>query len=396
MPVLVVTMPLVILPMSPGVDLNLGNSLIPVTGVVLLLRSVFEGNYLQALQYSPAVVAVTLLACLLSIRWAIEQFNAESVLFRESERLELGLWVRHLLRDRKPTPTVAAAACCGVAILVINFFLSLTQTKMDVFGDLARAALTTQLAVIAVPTLLMTAFLTSSPRQTLLLKRAPWMTIPAAALLAVALHPMANVLQSVVGQLYPVSDNVLPALEHVNALFRETSFWPLIGIIALTPAICEELAFRGFILSGFRHLGRKWHAIVFSAALFGVTHGILQQSLIACLLGTLLGFLAVQTGSILPCMMFHLVHNTLAVTNSRITSAMIPDGSPLRYLLTPSETGGCAFQWPTMIAGSAAALLIVWWFARLSCQESAEEQLTAAIEHGRHERLPLVPEEACL
>ena len=48
MPLLLVTMPLVILPMSPGVELNLGNSLIPVTGVVLLLRSVLEGNYWQA------------------------------------------------------------------------------------------------------------------------------------------------------------------------------------------------------------------------------------------------------------------------------------------------------------------------------------------------------------
>ena len=46
MPLLLVTMPLVILPMAPGVELNLGNSLIPVTGVVLLLRSVLEGNYL--------------------------------------------------------------------------------------------------------------------------------------------------------------------------------------------------------------------------------------------------------------------------------------------------------------------------------------------------------------
>ena len=76
MPLLLVTMPLVILPMSPGVELNLGNSLIPVTGVVLLLRSVLEGNYWQAVQFSPAVVAVTLLACLLAIRWAVDQFNS--------------------------------------------------------------------------------------------------------------------------------------------------------------------------------------------------------------------------------------------------------------------------------------------------------------------------------
>ena len=37
------------------------------------------------------------------------------------------------------------------------------------------------------------------------------------------------------------------------------------------PAVCEELAFRGFILSGFRRLGHKRRAIVYSALLFGLT-----------------------------------------------------------------------------------------------------------------------------
>ena len=47
-PLLLVTMPLAVLPMAPGVELTLGNSLIPVTGVVLLLRSMIEGNYWPA------------------------------------------------------------------------------------------------------------------------------------------------------------------------------------------------------------------------------------------------------------------------------------------------------------------------------------------------------------
>ena len=36
MPLFMVTMPLMVLPLSPGVELDLGNSLIPVTGVVLV------------------------------------------------------------------------------------------------------------------------------------------------------------------------------------------------------------------------------------------------------------------------------------------------------------------------------------------------------------------------
>ena len=108
MPLLIVTMPLVILPMSPGVDLNLGTSLIPITNVVLLLRCVLEGSYWQAFNFHPPWQPVTITACMFAIAWAVDQFNRESVLFRESERLDLGLWLVHLVRDRQPTPTAAA------------------------------------------------------------------------------------------------------------------------------------------------------------------------------------------------------------------------------------------------------------------------------------------------
>ena len=51
------------------------------------------------------------------------------MLFRESERLDMGLWLRHLLRDRQPTPTVAAAVFCGVLILAVRFFMAFTLKR---------------------------------------------------------------------------------------------------------------------------------------------------------------------------------------------------------------------------------------------------------------------------
>ncbi|HEV3005983.1 MAG TPA: ABC transporter permease subunit, partial [Pirellulales bacterium] len=77
MPLMLVTMPLVVLPLAPGVELTLGNSLIPVTGVVLLLRALLEGNYFNALPYVLTVVGVTLACCLWAVRWAVDQFNSE-------------------------------------------------------------------------------------------------------------------------------------------------------------------------------------------------------------------------------------------------------------------------------------------------------------------------------
>ena len=152
----------------------------------------------------------------------------------------------------------------------------------------------------------------------------------------------------------------------MQAMFHQADFWPLVLVIALGPAVCEELAFRGFILSGFRHLGHKRRAIVYSALLFGLTHGILQQSLIACLLGTILGLLAVQSGSILPGMVFHVVHNTLAVANSRITPETIAKFPLLRELVTPVTGGGCTFEWPLVVVGSLGAVLLMMRFGQRS------------------------------
>jgi sodium transport system permease protein len=382
MPLLLVTMPLVILPMSPGMELNLGNSLIPITGVMLLLRSLLEGHYLPALQYSPVVIGVTLAACMLAIRWAVDQFNSESVLFRESERLDLGLWLRHLLRDRNATPSVAVAVFCFVVILLVKYFLSFSMTVPNDFSDFARMELITQLVVFLTPILLMTAVLTSSPLQTLLLKLPKWRTIPAALMLAVFLHPLANVLQSAFTQLYPVSEEMKNSLDKFSQILNQAGIWQLLIVIAVLPAICEELAFRGFILSGFRHIGRKWRAIVITACFFGVVHGIIQQSLLACLLGVVLGFLAVQSGNILPCIVFHLTHNSLALLNSRLTPAMIENISGMGSLIVPGKNGGCTYTWSVVIFGTLAGLLIMVWFGLLPYQKTPEEALQQAIARG--------------
>jgi sodium transport system permease protein len=382
MPLLLVTMPLVILPMSPGMELNLGNSLIPVTGVMLLLRSLLEGHYLPAVQYSPVVIGVTVAACMLAVRWAVDQFNSESVLFRESEQLDLRLWLRRLLRDRPATPSAAGAVFCFSVILLVKYFLGFSMTQPDDFNDFAQMELITQLAVFFVPILLMALVLTSSPRKTLSLNLPKWRTIPAALMLAVFLHPLAIVLQSALTQLYPISEEMKKSLEKISQILNQGNIWQLLIVIAVLPALCEELAFRGFILSGFRHIGRKWRAIALTAFFFGVIHGILQQSLLACLLGVVLGFLAVQSESILPCIVFHLAHNSLAVLNSRLTPDLLKNVSGLSSLIVPGKNGGCTYTWSVVIFGTLAGLAIMIWFGLLPYRKTPEEELQQAIARG--------------
>ncbi|MEN6451937.1 MAG: ABC transporter permease subunit/CPBP intramembrane protease [Thermoguttaceae bacterium] len=379
MPLLFLTMPLVILPMSPGVKLTLGNSLIPVTGIVLLLRSMLEGDYLPVLQFAPAVAGVTIAACILSIRWAVEQFNSESVLFCDSERLDLRLWIRHLFRDRGPTPTVAAALCCGLVIVMLPYVAGSRLAAATNLNGFVTLTLLTQLGMIAAPAVLMTLLFTRSPRQTLLLRLPAWWTIPAAILLAVALHPSVWIVKSAIDRMYPMNNAFREAMSKLATQFGESNIWLLLLLLALMPAVCEEIAFRGFVLSGFRHLGHKWRAIILSAVMFGLAHGVLQQSLSASLIGVVIGYLAVQSGSILPGMVFHLTYNSLVILNGSITAAMLPAWAVSNGLAVAGEKGGCQFGWPVVLGGAAVGLLLLLCFRRLRCVMSAEESLTEAI-----------------
>jgi sodium transport system permease protein len=381
MPLVLVTLPLVILPMAPGVELNLGNSLIPITGLVLLLRSLLEGNYTAAMPFVLPVVGVTLLCCLIAVRWAVDQFNKESVLFRESERLDLGLWLQHLRRDRGDTPSVSQALFCGVLILLIRFFMSLAMESPDSASDptlrLAMQIVVMQLVVIATPAVLMTVMLTRSPGQTLSLRMPRLWTLPAAVLLAISLQPVVKLLQSAIIQLYPISESVKESMEGLGKYKPE--LLASILLMALLPAICEELAFRGFILSGLRHLGHKWRAIALSSIMFGVTHTVLQQSLVTSIVGAFIAYVAVQSGSIFPAMLFHFTHNatTLLVAHGVEHPELREHLKPFILML---ENGDYTFHWSVCALGVVLAGWILIKFSDLSYRKSEEEALEESIE----------------
>ena len=136
--------------------------------------------------------------------------------------------------------------------------------------------------------------------------------------------------------------------------FASADLGLLILCVAVVPAICEELAFRGFILSGCRHLGSNGRAIVVSAIFFGVTHGFLQQSINACLLGIVLGYLAVKSGSLLPGVVFHFLHNAMTVLSAKVSPELIDRVPGLGLLVQPGGEGP-AYQWPVYLFGGLTA-----------------------------------------
>lgn len=360
-PLLMSLLPLMMLSMLPAAELDLGTSLIPVTGMLLLLRNLMTGEYTTALQYAGPVLAITLVGCWLAARWAVHQFNNESVLFRSGERFGLASWLRHLHRDRGRLPTLGEAVLCGVIILVIKFFVGLSADLSLTFSGFARQIVVSQVATIALPAILMALFLTRGPAQSLKLRwpRASW--IPAAILIALLLHPGFVAVSQLVMQLYPPSAG-LQGLETAVSRILADAPGPLaiILVIAIVPALCEEVAFRGFILSGLESLKGRGTAILGSAVLFGIAHGILQQSIMATLFGVVVGVIAVQTGSLLPCIACHATHNALPVLISLVPPAAL-DQSWMGYFLQSGPEG--AVTWTplaTVLMPLAGLALLVW------------------------------------
>lgn len=387
MPLLLVTMPLMMLPMSPGIELNLGNSLLPVTGVVLLLRTLVEGNYADAFRYILPVGGVTLLCCLLAIRWAVYQFNQESVLFRESERLDLRRWIVHLVRDRQDTPSLAEAFFCVAAIFVIQFFtrlaISSSVPAAPDFGFLTLLIFVSQVVCIALPALLMTLLFTHRPLRTLLLDRPPRLAACVAAVaLAVFAHPVGQQLVAWVQQLYPIQDQVLADTQAFASLLKTAPYiWLPFLLMAVLPAFCEEIAFRGFILSGLRHLGHKWWAIGLSAVFFGMAHTVVQQSIAAAALGLVLGYVAVQTGSLIPSILFHATYNCLMLSVALVpqhVSKLAERWPAVKTLFAEISPDGLTYRMPVVIVSAVFAAGILFWFRRMPYQSTWEERLSDA------------------
>jgi sodium transport system permease protein len=351
---------------------------------MLLLRALIEGQYWEALTYSPPVLGVTAACCLVAIRWAIGQFNNESVLFRESERWDLGIWLRHLVRDREDLPTVGEAILCGVLVLVLHFLASFFVPPDQSWPRFVTTTLIMQIALIATPACLMAIMLTRRPWETLKLGRPSFLvTIPAAGLLAALLHPSYLWLSEQIGRLYPMSPGMVDQLKPLFDNMAGQPLWQVLLLIALTPAICEEMAFRGFILSGLRRMGHKWGAIALASLFFGLTHGVLQQSLGAFLVGMVIGYIAVKTGSLWPGVLYHLVSNGLSVLLTRVTPETLEAAPPLRLILklSPGVDGQVTYQLPATIVAAVLAAGLVWWFKSLPYHRLAEERLQEALDH---------------
>ena len=391
-PLMMITLGLTVFCLSPAVEINPFYSVMPVMGVALLLKGMLLTTVsADSLYWYVIPVLLTSIGySLLALWWAIEQFNREDVLFREAERFELRLWIRHIFRDKEATPSFTEAGLCFLLIMFLQFgamkFMGQVIQSASTDGEqsqrMMQILLSQQLVIIACPALFMGLLLTTSMKRTFRLRLPSLQILSAAVVLPLVLHPLSVELMSSLKWFFPAPPpGIAEALESMSD--PNMSFWLLLLVFAGAPAICEEIAFRGFILSGFSYSHRAWLAIVLSSLTFGIMHMIPQQVFNASLLGLVLGLLALRGRSLFACMIFHFIYNSLQVCRSRV-SDWTPSGSLQQFLST--KDGIIRYEWPTLVIAALVAIVVIRHLALMQPTEMTEQTVAEPPddEHADH------------
>ncbi len=154
-------------------------------------------------------------------------------------------------------------------------------------------------------------------------------------------------------------------LEPIERLLKEPGMLGFnIAMIALTPAICEELLFRGYVQrQAERSMGATW-GIVFTGLVFGAYHLQITKFLPLAALGLFLGYLTWRTGSLIPAIIVHFANNAIAI--------LIGTYAANSESITLEDLENLSLPWYFVVAGVAIFLSAVYLMNRLAHIELAE------------------------
>ncbi len=289
--------------MMPTITLNSITGLIPVVNISLLIREAF------AFQLDWSLVALVIISNVAYSLFAMlllgNIFNREAALFGSGKSFRL-------LESRKEIvkgglPGISDAFAIFAIAIVILLYGGLVILELT---DVVELQLVSTQAIIVTVTLLYGIYIKSNFKKLFHFKKCSLkyflIGIPLIGIGLLITLLLQNVLLTLV-----------PGLESLLVQFQETLQFDHIAIyilvVAVCPAICEELLFRGFILTGLQVEKHPVFAIVTSSIMFGIFHMNVFQLITGMVLGGVLGFVTYKSKSIYPAMALHFLNNLVAV-----------------------------------------------------------------------------------
>lgn len=160
-----------------------------------------------------------------------------------------------------------------------------------------------QFISLLVPTFIYILITKQSIKKTIRFNKVDFKSIITVIGIAITVQPFALFISAISG--FYFKNPVNEFIQKINYM----PFYILLLMIAITPAICEEIVFRGVILSGYENLG-KTKAVFLSGFLFGILHLNFQQFGYAFLLGVIFAYIIYITDSIITTMIAHFTINS--------------------------------------------------------------------------------------
>jgi sodium transport system permease protein len=304
-----VYLPLVLLTqvaVMPGIQLNRLLALVPVANVTLLIKDVLLGEYSWDLVL--LVFFVNSALAFLAAMFSASLFGSEEVLLGEGKG-----WHQAFRRSRmKPSsalPPVGALVLFCLALLLLFYLGGFLQIRFRHWGLLA-----TLWGLILAPALLAAWYAKLDFRKAFHLNPFRPLSLAGAILLCLGAAGLAAWAGAIQSKLFPESLKLLEGLKDYLDLSRSgTRLLPGLFILAISPGICEEMLFRGVILSSLRTKLPAWAAVTLTALLFAAIHLNLFRLVTTFLLGLYLTFIVYRTGSIYLSMLAHALNNGLAL-----------------------------------------------------------------------------------
>ncbi len=368
-PVMLLSLTPGMLSLMPGVELKGPLAIAPLINIVLLARDLLAGTVTPTSAVAAVLSTIAYAAAALSI--AAKLFGSDAVL-RTSEQSFASM----LRRPESPSAVPSmSAALMMLALLVPIYFVVSNSLMQWLQSHRESLSVSSQLLLNAAALIatfgfvpLITAWLGRHVYRTTFRLSMPTPTTLIGCFLmgigAWAIAHEAFVIADAAG-IGGLSQERIEQTMKVLGAWKQVPPWLLVATLALTPAVIEELCFRGFLFSALSKSLSPMRVIVITSVVFGLFHVLTGNALLierfvpSTLLGLMLGWIAYRSGSVIPGMLMHLTHNGLLELVGRYHEYFSFLGSDLE------DQTHLPWQWIVVASGIAiAGAGMVWWSTR--------------------------------
>ena len=291
--------------MIPTIELDTFTATIPVVNISLLIKSVL--SFKSDLSLIALVLVSNLAFVFLSVLLLSKMFNSEDILFGNNKSFSF-LEKRSNIKKGTIPGISDGVVLYGVGLLLFIYIGSLVQMKFGMTG-----LGITQIMIIGLP-LIFAHYIKTDFKKTFSLNIPEISHLISGVILWIGAYILVMLTTQLMLHIFPQNMEALEGLS--KALFGEDNFLVNLFVVAIMPAICEEIFFRGFLFTSFRGKKSVKGAILGSAILFAFMHIEFIKIVPITILGSALAYSVYKSGSIYVSMLIHFLNNGLAVVVS--------------------------------------------------------------------------------